>query len=194
MARVQTTVTQTAEKKIKYRYECESCGHKTDWIDVKITAAANTTYKGYVYSTDSRVRNNSRLNAKALDNLSTAVKNIEDRLKNGKLVGGIFTKAKCPKCGKKQSWSGASSNNWITVSFTVMFLCAGIGLALFMAINNPSISVLSFFAPVFGCLIPIFIVAYIGTKNATKHRGEIMSKNIESLEIDWIDGRPPVKY
>lgn len=194
MARVQTTVKQTAEKKIRYRFVCENCGHETDWTDAKITAAAQSTYKGYVRSADSRVQNNSQLNTKTFDNLSTAVQGIEDRLKKGKIIGGIFLKYKCSKCRKKQSWSGASSQNWMTVTMTLLFLCIGIGWAVVNVIKNPHVNILSIIAPLFICLIPLFIGGAVATHFAEKRRKVIMQSGIKRLEVDWLDGKPPVKY
>ena len=183
MARVQTTVTQTAEKIIKYRFICENCGHETDWMDGKITAAANSTYNGYVNKNALEMQENSNLKNKAHTNLAAAIRNNRESLKNGKPAGGqMFPILKCPKCQKKQSWAFAAG----MTAKIVIFSCAIIGVGLTLLLRT--------FWPLLPCFIVLIAMAIIDTKRAVKYRRSIMDKGIKSLEIDWLDENLPVKY
>ncbi|MDR1061516.1 MAG: hypothetical protein LBL83_10005 [Clostridiales bacterium] len=190
MANVKTQVTQTAEKKIQYRFTCEDCGHTTDWFDGKITAKADITYKGVVYSSDSRVQNNSTLNTAANKNLIAEIRDIEERLEKGAPINmRLLPKNKCPKCRKVQSWSEAIIYNAMTISLLVVILLASLGLGIVL-----NAGFLSIFVILFTFLILMGIVVGIRNRQSVKCRKEVMAKSGKSLEINWLDGTPPIKY
>ena len=120
-AKLSSTITFAAECTVKYHYECEKCGVKTDYFHTKLRQIAN-----YAHKSGSRFSVNLELNIKAMEKTEKAalrqLKKLKSALKevledNSKAVvdpqapyiaeyyNELFAEGeKCPNCKSRQSW------------------------------------------------------------------------------------------
>lgn len=198
-----------ARREFRYRYQCEHCGHITDWIYGEITQKAMTIKRSRHFNKPEVMMETPKILSQvdkqaeiALDNSIERIKRAIESNSDVMLIqdepllvdeyNRMFLEGStCPECGKRQSWYPAVSSI-PSLKNSVLNYAAGFGIsgAILFFILAPlaekrfiNILLLTVAVSVAcGC-----IAGYMITKIKTRRRRDFLNKHSgkAKAEIDW---------